>query len=48
MVDEEQEDYKGIKLYESTYNRLTRHGRMDETYDELVNRILDDFEAGDE
>lgn len=49
MANGEREEYKSIKLYESTYDRLTKHGRMDESYDDLINRVLDGFEeSGDE
>lgn len=43
--DEDREEYKSIKVYESTYNRLQKHGNMSESFDDLINRILDDYET---
>jgi len=37
-------DYKNIKIYEETHERLKSHGNMDESFDDLINRILDDWE----
>lgn len=37
-------DYKNIKLHLETYERLKEHGNMDESFDDLINRILDDWE----
>lgn len=42
--DEQREEYKSIKVYESTYKRLRNHGDMGESFDDLINRILDDYE----
>lgn len=36
---------KVIRLYEETYNRLKQYGKMRESFDALVNRILDDYES---
>ena len=37
-------DYKNIKIHEDTHERLTSHGNMGESFDDLINRILDDWE----
>lgn len=37
-------DYKNIKIYEDTHERLKSHGNMGESFDDLINRILDDWE----
>lgn len=37
-------DYKNIKIRKSTHERLQKHGNMDESFDDLINRILDDWE----
>jgi predicted CopG family antitoxin len=47
-MDDEREEYKSIKVYESTYNRLLENGRMQESFDDLINRLLDDFEDSDD
>ncbi len=39
---------KSIKVYADTYRRLIEHGRMDESMDDLINRILDDWETDGE
>lgn len=36
--------YHMIRLKESTIQRLKRHGKFRESYDELVNRLLDIIE----
>ena len=36
-----------IKLKTNTRNRLAKHGKKDQSYDELVNVILDKIEFGD-
>jgi hypothetical protein len=41
-------DYKNIKLHQDTYDRLKQHGNMDESFDDLINRILDDWEQNNE
>lgn len=41
-------DYKNIKVHKSTHERLKSHGKMDESFDDLINRILDDWEEQDE
>jgi hypothetical protein len=38
---------KLIKLRDETYDRLLIHGKMQETFDELINRILDNYESKD-
>lgn len=38
---------KLIKLRDETYDRLLEHGKMQETFDSLINRILDNFEGKD-
>ncbi|MFC7046551.1 hypothetical protein ACFQH6_15075 [Halobacteriaceae archaeon GCM10025711] len=43
--DEEREKYKSIKVYESTYKRLRSHGNMGESFDDLINRVLDVYES---
>ena len=35
---------KQLKIKQSTYDRLTREGRMDDTYDKVINDLLDDRE----
>lgn len=40
-------EYKTIKLREDTHKRLKQHGNMDESFDDLINRILDDWESDD-
>lgn len=37
-------NYKNIKIHEETHERLQSHGNMDESFDDLINRILDDWE----
>lgn len=37
-------DYKNIKIHEETHERLKSHGNMGESFDDLINRILDDWE----
>ncbi len=34
-----------IQVENTTRDRLKKHGRMDENYDQLLNRILDEREA---
>lgn len=46
-MGDEREEYKSIKVYESTYDRLLEHGRMEESFDDLINRLLDEFEDSD-
>jgi len=41
-------DYKNIKVHEDTHERLQSHGNMGESFDDLINRILDDWEADSE
>lgn len=36
--------YKNIKLREETYERLQKHGKMSDSFDDLINRILDEWE----
>lgn len=36
--------YKTIKLKKETYERLRSHGNMGESFDDLINRILDEWE----
>jgi len=36
-----------IKLKSNTRNRLAKHGAKDQTYDDLVNEMLDKIEHGD-
>lgn len=33
-----------IRVKKSTKKRMEKHGRMGETFDQLLNRILDEFE----
>ena len=33
--------YKTIKVKEQTYERLQFHGKMGESFDDLINRLLD-------
>ncbi|WP_152417891.1 DUF7557 family protein [Haloferax mucosum] len=40
-------DYKNIKIHEGTHERLKSHGNMGESFDDLINRILDDWEDQD-
>jgi len=45
ILDEElMTNYKNIKIYEETHARLRSHGNMGESFDDLINRILDDWE----
>jgi len=37
-------DYKNIKIHEETHERLKSHGNMGESFNDLINRILDDWE----
>jgi hypothetical protein len=37
-------DYKNIKIHKETHERLQSHGNMGESFDDLINRILDDWE----
>jgi hypothetical protein len=37
-------DYKNIRVREETHERLQNHGNMDESFDDLITRILDDWE----
>lgn len=37
-------DYKNIKIHEDTHERLKSHGNMGESFNDLINRILDDWE----
>ncbi len=41
-------DYKNIKIHEGTHERLKNHGNMGESFDDLINRILDDWEEQEE
>lgn len=41
-------DYKNIKIHAETHERLKSHGAMDESFDDLINRILDDWEEQQE
>lgn len=41
-------EYKTIKVHEDTHERLQQHGDMGESFDDLINRILDDWEQGEE
>jgi hypothetical protein len=36
-----------IKLKSNTRDRLAKHGSKDQTYDDLVNEMLDKLEYGD-
>ena len=47
-MGDEREEYKSIKVYESTYERLLANGRMEESFDDLISRLLDDFENSDD
>jgi len=38
---------KVIKLRDETYDRLLSHGKMQETFDALINRVLDHYEGKD-
>ncbi|MDR5657738.1 hypothetical protein RH831_11185 [Halodesulfurarchaeum sp. HSR-GB] len=45
LIDKElMPDYKNIKIRENTHERLKSHGNMGESFDDLINRILDDWE----
>jgi len=37
-------NYKNIKIHKDTHERLKSHGNMGESFDDLINRILDDWE----
>lgn len=41
-------EYKNIKIHKDTHERLKSHGNMGESFDELINRILDDWEEENE
>jgi len=41
---EDMDKVKVIRLHEGTYNRLRQYGRMGESFDSLVNRILNEYE----
>lgn len=43
----ENEPYRTIPVFVSTKDRLCAKGKKGETFDELVNRILDVFEEGE-
>ena len=43
-ANEPMPDYKNIKIHEGTHERLKSHGDMGESFDDLINRILDDWE----
>lgn len=43
-ANEPMPDYKNIKIHEDTHKRLKSHGNMGESFDDLINRILDDWE----
>jgi len=34
-----------LSVWKETRDRMIKHGKMGETHDELLNRILDKFEA---
>jgi len=38
------DNHTTIRVTNETKTRLKKHGKKDESYDELVSRILDDFE----
>lgn len=39
------EERKQIKVRKSTYDRLTDLGRKNETYDEIISRLLESYES---
>lgn len=45
MENKEKPKVSMIRLNVTTINRLKQYGKMDENYDELLNRILDGFEV---
>lgn len=40
------EETTTIRIKMKTKKRLEAHGRMDESFDELINRILSEWERG--
>jgi len=46
-VSETQIKQTTIKIKSNTRDRLAKHGSKDETYDDLVNKMLDKIEYGD-
>lgn len=46
-INAQMPDYKNIKIHEDTHERLKSHGNMGESFDDLINRILDDWEDED-
>lgn len=38
-------DYKTIKIKRKTHERLRFHGKMGESFDNLINKLLDNWEA---
>jgi hypothetical protein len=46
-INTQMPDYKNIKIHEDTHERLKSHGNMSESFDDLINRILDDWEDED-
>ena len=37
-------NYKTIKVKEPTYERLRSYGKMGESFDDLINRLIDKLE----
>ncbi len=39
---------KDIKITEETHNRLSNYGHKNETFDQIINRLLDEVKGGDD
>lgn len=39
---------KTIRVSEGTHDRLSNHGRIDESYDDLITRLLDTIEVDED
>lgn len=39
---------KDIKINDKTHNRLSIYGRKNETFDQIINRLLDDVKHGND
>lgn len=37
---------KTLKINEKTHNRLSNYGRKNETFDQIINRLLDEVKHG--
>ena len=47
MAENEEQEFKQLRILKSTHDRLTNFGKKSETYDDIINRAIDAAEKGE-